>query len=331
MPFTTFIATTGRGLTRATLTNDQWSIESALIDQAVRCLAIDPINHATIYAGTHGNGIYRSTDRGISWCPIGLAGAIVKAIAVSRLDPKTIYVGTQPPLIYVSRDGGSNWAELVSFRKIFSRRFWFSPAESPFKAYVQSIALSPIDPKIITVGIEAGAVVRSIDVGQTWSDHRRGALRDCHSLIAHHSNSEWLYEAGGTGAGASFSCDGGATWKQPRIGLDRHYGWAVAADPARPEVWYASLSPSAFKAHSDGNAQAVIFRSAGGAAWQPLAGGLPQPLNFMPYTLLTDPTAPGHVYAGLSNGDVWHSIDHGDTWQQLPFNLKSINRALIAF
>jgi hypothetical protein len=305
-------------------------VHDTLIDQDVRCLAIDPTDRNIIYAGTQGQRVYRSTDRGLSWNPIGLIGSIVKSIAVSPIDPNTIYIGTKPACVYVSRDAGKNWTELLSFRKIFSRRFWLSPAESPFTAYVQSIALSPIDPKIITVGIEAGAVVRSIDGGQTWSDHRRGALRDCHTLISHATNKDWMYEGGGSGAGVSVSRDAGATWQQFRSGLDRHYGWAVAADPARPEVWYASLSPDAFKAHSDGNAQAFIFRSAGGAAWQKLSGGLPQPINFMPYALLTDPNAPGHVYAGLSNGDVWHSIDHGDNWQELPFNLKGIHRTLIA-
>jgi len=60
-----------------------------------------------------------------------------------------------------------------------------------------------------------------------------------------------------------------------------------------------------------------------------LTGGLPQPLNHMPYALLTDPTTPGHVYAGLSNGEVWHSTDHGDSWHKLPFCLKGIHRTLI--
>jgi hypothetical protein len=82
-------------------------------------------------------------------------------------------------------------------------------------------------------------------------------------------------------------------------------------------------------AHVDGEANACIFRSAGGAAWQKLGGGLPQPLNYMAYALITDPAAPGHLYAGLSNGDVWHSTDHGDTWRQLPFNLKGIHRTLV--
>ncbi len=48
------------------------------------------------------------------------------------------------------------------------------------------------------------------------------------------------------------------------------------------------------------------------------------------FALLTDPNAPGDVYAGLSNGEVWHSTDHGDTWHQLPFRLGSIRRTLLA-
>ena len=46
--------------------------------------------------------------------------------------------------------------------------------------------------------------------------------------------------------------------------------------------------------------------------------GLPQPLDHFPYSLLTDVDAPGHVYAVLQNGDIWHSEDHGDTWSSTP-------------
>jgi len=106
-----------------------------------------------------------------------------------------------------------------------------------------------------------------------------GALRDCHSLTFHVTNGDWVYEGGGSGAGVSVSRNAGATWKQPKDGLARHYGWVVAADPARPEVWYASVAPSPLKENRENNAQAAIVRSVGGAPWQPLTGGLPQPLN----------------------------------------------------
>jgi hypothetical protein len=66
-----------------------------------------------------------------------------------------------------------------------------------------------------------------------------------------------------------------------------------------------------------------------GGGWQKLTGGLPDPLNYMAYTLITDPAAGGHLYAGLSSGDLWHSEDYGDHWQRLPFNLTGIHRSLI--
>ena len=324
-----FLATTGRGLARAGRNPDSnWSVEFLLSEHDVRCLAADPHNQNVVYAGTQGQGVLRSGDGGRTWQPAGLQGRVVKALAASPSEPGLVYAGTKPPLLFTSHDGGGTWAELESFRRV--RAFWwFSPAEPLFSAYVQGIALSPADPNVLVVGIELGAVVRSADGGKTWAGHRSGALRDCHSVIAHATNGDWMYEGGGTGAGAAFSRDGGRTWRQPKAGLDRHYGWAVAADPARPEVWYVSLSPGPAKAHSESDAQAHIFRSAGGAAWQKLGGGLPEPLAHMPYALLTDPAAPGHVYAGLSNGGVWHSTDYGDTWGKLPFNLKGIHRTLI--
>ncbi len=330
----TFLAATGNGLARAESgANDSWTVEHLLQDQDLRCMTADPLNSDVVYAGTQDNGVLRSDDQGRSWQQAALPGTIIKSLAVSKSDPGVIYAGTKSPIcIYVSRDNGANWAELEGFRSA-RRWYWVSPAESPFSAYVQAIALSPVDPNVIVAGIEAGAVVRSADGGKTWTGHRKGAIRDCHTMLFHGDNGDWIYEAGG--GGAAVSRDAGQTWQQPRAGLDRRYGWACTADPARPEVWYASLSKSfsfpSFvpSAHIDGKANAYIFRSSGGAPWEKLGGGLPQPLDYMAYALLTDPDAPGHLYAGLSNGDIWFSAEYGDTWDKLPFNMGGIHRTLV--
>jgi hypothetical protein len=324
-----FLATTGDGLARAARdAAGDWSVEQLLPGQEVTCLAADPRNPDHVYGGTP-NGVLQSSDGGQTWQQAGLAGIHVKSLAVSPVSPGTVYAGTKPAQVSCSHDSGQTWTELAGFRRIPSRRFWFSPAERPFTAYVQGMALSPVDPNVIVAGIEAGAVVRTADGGQTWTDHRRGALRDCHMVTFHATQGNWVYEGGGTGGGAAFSRDAGDTWRQPKEGLDRRYGWACAADPAQPEIWYVSMSPGPGKAHGNGSAQAYIFRTTGGGAWEKLAGGLPQPLDHMPYALLTHPSAPGHLYAGLSNGEVWHSADHGDNWTALPFSLGSISRSLI--
>jgi photosystem II stability/assembly factor-like uncharacterized protein len=326
----TFISTTGNGITRAICAaSGRWSTEALLAGVDVRCLAADPLCEGRVYAGTQGTGVMRSDDGGKSWQPSGLEGRIVKAVAASPLQPGTVFAGTKPACIFVSHDGGRTWAELLSFRRIPWRWLWLSPAEKPFIGYAQAIALSPTDPQRIAVGIEAGAIVLSRDEGLTWTRHRRGALRDCHSLTFHATQGSWLYAGGGTGGGAAVSRDAGRTWSRPIEGLDgHHYGWAVASDPGRPDIWYLSASTGPSRAHSEGNAQAYIFRNDGGC-WLALSGGLPQPFSRMPYALVTDPSAPGHLYAGLNNGDIWHSDDHGDHWRQLPVNMGSVHRSLV--
>jgi photosystem II stability/assembly factor-like uncharacterized protein len=331
-----FIATTGEGIARAARVDGNWLVDHLLADQDVRCLAADPLNPEVVYAGTQGNGVLRSEDRGQTWQPAGLKGEKVKSLAISPHRPGLIYAGVSPAAVHVTHNGGQSWSELTGFQRVRSW-WWFSPAEQPMKPYVQAITLSPTEPDVVLAGIELGAVVRSEDGGQTWSGHRQGALRDCHTMTFHASNGDWAYEAGGSGGGASFSRNGGRSWEQHKAGLDCRYGWACAADPERPEVWYVSAGPQpsllSFKfipqAHIDGQAGAHIYRSAGGAAWEKLGGGLPQPLDYMAYGLLTDPDAPGHLYAGLSNGQVWHSADYGDNWALMPFNLGSVRREMV--
>jgi hypothetical protein len=331
------ISITGNGLARANCgANGAWQVDFPITGQDIRCLVADPRHPHILYAGLQGQGVLCSKDAGKTWHPAGLAGRIVKSIAVSAFPGGNaaglgaVFAGMKSPAsICMSKDGGENWTELEGFRRIRSRWFWLSPAEPPFTAYVQGIALSPTDPSVLIAGIEAGAVVRSQDGGETWSEHRPGAVRDCHTLTFHATNGEWAYEGGGTGP--AYSRDGGKTWRQPKDGLDRRYCWAVAADPAHPEVWYVSASPGPLKAHSRDNAQAHIFRSVGGASWEKLTCGLRQPLNSMPYALVTDRSTPGHLYAGLSNGDVWFSEDYGNLWEKLPFNLGGIHTALLVF
>ncbi len=327
-----FLNGSDNGITRAERGPDgSWQVTRHAAEHRITCLAADPWHPAHVYAGTR-NGILRSNDRGLTWRLHGMEGHIVKSLAISPHEPGTFYAGTKPVAVFKSEDSGAHWRELKGFQRIRGRRFWLSLAEPPdFRAYVMALAVSPTDPNVIVAGIEFGAVVRSEDGGETWSNHRRGAVRDCHSLMFHARDGSWVYEAGG--GGAAVSRDAGRTWKQPREGLDRRYGWACAADPERPEIWYVSAGPIGWKgvpqARIDGSANSYIFRKAGGAAWEKLAGGLPQPMPYLAYALLTDPRAPGHVYAGLGNGEVWHSTDHGDSWRCLPFNLGRIWRMVL--
>ena len=317
-----FLATTGNGIARAVRQADgEWSVEVALSDQGVRCLAADPLNAGVIYAGTQRNGVWRSNDRGQTWQFSGMDGQIVTSLAVNPHDSNIIYAGTKPALLFASHDGGTTWAELDGFRRIPNRWWWTSPAEPPDRRpFIFAIAPSPTESEVLLAGIEAGAVVRSEDGGRTWSRHRRGALRDCHSLKFHASNGNWVYEAGGTGGGAAFSQDGGRTFQKAKRGLAKHYGIVCAADPETPEIWYMCVAPSPFNAFGK-NPEIHLYRSAGEGGWQSI-GWMVHPLPAAVTALVTLPNEPGHLYAGLTNGNVWHSADYGDTWEQLPFKIN---------
>lgn len=327
---TLLLATDARGLTRAERVGGRWVTSQPLDGRDVRCLAAGP--EGVLWAGTQGEGLLRSDDAGRSWRTAGLDGRTVKAVAPSPHDPATVYLGLKPAAVAVSRNGGTSWSELEGFRRIRGRRLWFSPAEPPGTAYVQGLAVSPEDPGVLLAGIEFGAVVRSDDGGRSWSGHRKGAIRDCHSLVFHPRDGTRAYEGGAGWRRRPFatSRDGGRTWSSPpgrnRVG----YGWACAADPADPDTVYVSAAGGPGKAHGRSPADAVIYRSRSGGPWEPLGGGLPVPLAAMPYALLTDPGSPGHLYAGLRDGAVWFSPDHGDAWTRLDVNMGAVERAMIA-
>lgn len=320
----TFIATTGEDVARALYTADgEWSVEYLLSGEGVSCLAADPQNSDIIYAGTRQQGVWRSVDCGLTWQVIGLQGQCVTSLAVNSHHSNIVYAGTKPALLFVTYDGGTSWMELEGFRRIPNRWWWFSPAAPPdLRPYVIAIAPSPTEAEVLLAGIEFGAVVRSEDGGRSWSGHRRGALRDCHTLKFHASNGNWVYEAGGTGGGASFSQDGGHTFQRKQQGLEKHYGIACAGDPVNPEIWYVCVARSPFKAFGQ-QPEAYLYRTTGDDDWQPI-GWAGHPLQGTPTALVTLPNTAGHLFAGLTNGDVWHSANYGDEWERLPVNLKGI-------
>lgn len=317
---TVYLSTLVPGIGRAQGGRDgAWSVDVVSANLDVRCLTVDPHQPSTVWAGTHGAGVWKSSDAGLNFVASGLDGAIVKSLAVSPATPERIYAGVKPAAVFFSEDGGMTWSELRAFRKV-RRFFWISPAERPFVAYVHAIAISPKHPDVVVAGIEVGAVVRSTDGGRTWEGHRPGSMRDCHSLAV---SPDGTFFEGGYGGGAR-SADGGQTWSRA-AGLDRRYGWAVAADPAG-DVWYLS-STRGVEAHSD-RADAAIWRASLHGNWERLAGGLPDPLNWMPYALIAGPE-PGRLVAGLANGEIWETHDRGDSWSRLPLNLPRIERAMV--
>ncbi|MEY9963480.1 hypothetical protein ABIA33_001513 [Streptacidiphilus sp. MAP12-16] len=82
-------------------------------------LAIDPNNHGTLYLGTRKNGLWRSTDYGVTWSQVGSfpvnggasSGVGLSFVTFDAAHSGTIYVGVADSgtSLYRSTDGGSSW------------------------------------------------------------------------------------------------------------------------------------------------------------------------------------------------------------------------------
>lgn len=89
----------------------------------IRCLAIDPQDPSTLFAGAATGGVWRSDDEGTSWGPLtdNEESLAIGAIAIDHVDPTVIYAGTGEPyvrLIYPgigllkSVDRGKTWERI---------------------------------------------------------------------------------------------------------------------------------------------------------------------------------------------------------------------------
>ncbi|HKA56188.1 MAG TPA: hypothetical protein VKJ47_21255, partial [Candidatus Binatia bacterium] len=72
------------------------AINTGLTNTSIYALAVDPTTVSTLYAGTDGGGVYKSTDGGQHWTAIntGLTNIHVTALALDPRTPTTVYAGT---------------------------------------------------------------------------------------------------------------------------------------------------------------------------------------------------------------------------------------------
>ena len=130
----------------------------------------------TFYAITLSNGVYRSTDSGITWRPInnGLTNSTVNDLAASVNDETLLYAATNDG-IFVSRDGGLSWNR--------SNVGLSTPLATV-------VALHPIFDSMVYAGTLGGVFV-SYNYGETWQAIDKGLnVRDISSLSA---NEHFVY------------------------------------------------------------------------------------------------------------------------------------------
>ena len=216
-PHTYYMGTTG-GVWKTTNAGASWRpiSDDDFGSAAVGALAVAPSDPNVLYVGmgespfrniasSQGDGVYRSTDAGLSWTHVGFRD--VKQIGEIRVhpeDPDTVWVAAQGNTyrpadntgVFKSTDGGSSWRRVLT-------------PENDSTGTVD-LALDPNNPRILYAAM--------------WDNQR----------------TPWKLRSGGPGSGIWRSVDGGETWEHLTEDLPEGMGKiGVAVSPAKPGLVWA--------------------------------------------------------------------------------------------
>ena len=262
---------------------------------SVGCLAVDPKDSLTIWAGSGennsqrsvswGDGVYKSTDGGKSWKNMGLAKSEhIGKILIDPRDSNVVWVAAQGPLwaaggdrgLYKTIDGGKSWKKVLDISE---------------NTGVSDIAFDPRNPDVV------------------------------YAVAYQRRRHVWTLIDGGPESGIHKTRDGGATWTKLSGGLPSQdmgrIGIAVA--PTAPDTVYATIE-STRKAGG-------FFRSKdGGASWERTIKTVSSSPQYY-QELFVDPKDADRVYA--VDVEMQVSEDGGTTWSALGEENKHVDNHVI--
>lgn len=317
-PMVSIVAVTRAGLLIARR-GPTWAVDEHLRGRSPECVAVDKREPARLYCGTADAGLFRSRDSGRNWEPAGwgIDHPTIMAIAVDQAERTDefgiVYAGTEPSAVFRSENGGDSWIDLAGLRALPSAASWSFPPR-PQTHHVRWIEADATVAGRVFVAIEAGALVRTFDGGQTWHDRVRGGPYDTHTAATHPLAPGRIYSAAGDGYFES--TDAGDSWRSPDDGLQHLYLVAVAVDPADPDTVVVSATNGPRSAYRPRWAEAYVYRRAGLTRWEQAMSGLPEARGTTASRFATHASEPGVIYAANNRG-LFRSHDAGQSWRAL--------------
>jgi len=211
----------------------------------VQAVAIDPSTPATLYTGTEGGGVFKSTNAGTNWTAVnsGLMGARVNALAIDPSTTSTLYAGTIGG-VFKSTNGGAGWTSVSSGLTGLSVNVYALAIDASTNATVYAGTL--------------GGVFKSTNGGTSWSAVNSGITNTSIEAVAIDPSTASTLFVGTDGGGVFKSTNGGASWTAINSGLVNTNVRALAIDPFIPATLYAGT-------------QGGVFRSANGGRVGPLS------------------------------------------------------------
>ena len=299
-----------------------------LTTASIGALAVAPSDGNVIYAGTgettiridvtHGDGVYKSTDAGVTWRHMGLPESRhIGEIRVHPDDPDLVYVAAlghaskdNPERgLYRSKDGGEHWELVLHVSE---------------RAGAVDVSLDPNNPRIIFAtiwqtrrtfwSIDSGGpdcgLWRSRDGGDTWENlsHKPGMPDGILGKIgvavspARSGRVFAMVEAEFRKRGLYRSDDFGETWE--KVSSKPDLGW-------RP--WYYEH----VIAHPTDADEVFVMNM---KAWRSIDGGKTFEEFHTPHgdnhALWIDPANPNRMI-GCDDGGAWVSFNAGESWSTI--------------
>jgi photosystem II stability/assembly factor-like uncharacterized protein len=265
-------------------------------DARINALATDPATPGTVYAGTEGGEVFKSTNAGSSWTAVdnGLTDSPVKALVIDPTTSGTLYAGTffdgGPPGrgVFKTTDGGTTWSTVNGGLTNLS---------------VRALAIDPATPTRLYAGTDGGGMFRSTNAGADWSPVNSGlSTLFVRSLAIDPKTPTTLYAGTsasftGVGGGVFKSANEGVTWSS--IGLTGRNILALAIDPETPSRLYAAGPSGVFKSTD------------GGTTWNDASTGLTERYSV---ALAIDPGDPDTLFVGTDGGGVSQSTNAATSW-----------------
>ena len=236
---------------------------------AVGAIAVSSSNPQVVYAGmgescirsdvSAGDGVYRTTNGGLSWSHLGLEETRhIARVRIHPTDPDTAWVAALGDIfthnaergVYKTTDGGRTWRQVLhKSPKAGCADLWLDPTNP--SVLFATIWEAQRYPWALSSGGEDSGIWRSIDGGETWEELTDkpgfpkallGRIGVCASP-ARPSRVWALVEAADTKGGVYRSEDGGDSWE--RVSEDKAvqgrpwYYSHIVPDPQDPETLYS--------------------------------------------------------------------------------------------
>jgi hypothetical protein len=273
-------------------------------------VAVDPASPATLYVGSHGSGVWKTTDGGASWNPItdSLPTLKIAALAVDPAQTSRVYVATPDFGVFRSENGGASWNQVSG------------AAQLNLSDCCDTLLVDPVHAGGLYLTSFDG-IYHSTNSGATWTlSLRAGAAT---SLVLDSTGAGTLYASlqGSTilsPKGIYRAALGGDAW----TALGGCPGGALPAFDSTTKITLAVSGGTLFAAFKT-SMSFQVARTTGAscqtgtqqglqwmALWTAPSGAPPVLWN----SIYADPVDPRFVY--VTGTDFWSSTDGGVTFTQ---------------